>query len=365
MTDTFINRLMIVTITLASVFTWSSPGFHGVDASTAAGPIRFEVEADVAASEGVFVEEAIRFAEEAFETRFGPRTFELDVIVRSGQSSFGPETYGVYDPGSIQIFTGSAAWTSRLDIERLKGVVHEYAHAYLDPAPNPRQRSLWLEEGLSEFLAWSVLSDTGLIDHAAILAYHAGIIRVAPPGERLCEITASSLSGFDYPFVHLGASLAIGPTGLTAIADYRDAMTGGQRHPDAFERAFGQTETEFCARSTETLLALTPSASVPNDLLQGAAQEVTADVRFTSVPAVASPGDQLLIEAESSAFANCLLESPHAGQSGNQLPRPSMTDSDGDLFWLITVSTEFPAGPFPLAATCGGSPARATVQIQV
>ena len=213
----FIGRLMLVCVVIASALNWDAPGVPAVNAASEVGPIRFEVETDVSPTDAIFVEEAIRFAEQAFDTRFGPRTFELDVIVRSGQSSFGPGNYGIYDPGVIQIFTGSAAWSTRLDIERLKGVVHEYAHAYLDPAPNPRRRSLWLEEGLSEFLAWSVLSDTGLIDHAAILAYHAAVVRLVPPGERLCDISASSLSGFDYPFVHLGAALVTGPTGPSAI----------------------------------------------------------------------------------------------------------------------------------------------------
>jgi len=311
-----------------------------------------------------FVREAIALGKEAVETfSDGPITRQLSVVVRSGVSDRST-TFGLYDDDMIQIYTGSAGWTARSDLERTKGVLHEYAHFFLDPAPHPKQRPVWLEEGLAEFLAWRMLDDANLVSQAEVLAYHAGHIRIWPPGEQLCSLTPQSIGGVAYPLVHLGAAILLQDLPVSAVVRYRDSMAAGTPHSEAFSSAFLRSESEFCADVDRQIEALSPALSVPSELFVSESQVIGSHATIVDSPLTARPGQQVIVRGRTNESAECDLSLQHEGRTPESFqPRKARADGEGDIFWLITLPIDVEAGGARWIVSCGSGTDESPVTI--
>lgn len=326
--------------------------------SVSAGSAR-SVSATVSADESAdpadveLVRESIRLTETAYASVLGARpNRQLSVIVRANEADR-VETFGIYNDDVFEIFTGSLAWISRSDLERVKGIFHEYAHFYLDPAPHPKKRPVWLEEGLAELLAWRLLDELDLVDHSEIVAYHAAHVSIWPTGSELCSITPRSISGVDYPLVHLGAAVLLEDRSLAAIVEYRDAMADGVAHDEAFASAFGRTEREHCAHVDRAIEALPPAVSMPNDLFLSETPIEGTFAEFVDTPQTVGPGDLLIVKVRTDASAECVL-SLHASRSPDPvLTRHSRADGEGDVFWLVTIRWNAVTESGAWAVTCG------------
>ncbi len=313
----------------------------------------------ITAGEGVdpadveLIRESIALAESTFATTLDAKVGRpLTVIVQPGESDRG-ETYGIYRDDVIEFFTGSQAWSTRSNLERMKGILHEYAHYYLDPTPHLNQRPVWLEEGLAEFLAWRLLDESGLADHTEILAFHAAHIRIWPTGAQLCSLTPITMSGVAYPLVHLGAAALVENLDLSAIGDYRDSMAQGAPHSEAFETAFQRSEAEFCADAEHAIGAFPPSVSTPNDLFMPASPVSGTYAAFVSAPRSVQPGAQVIVRARTDESAECALS-----LYGPSSPEPITTtrglaDGEGDVFWLITLPLDSASGNGRWFVSCG------------
>lgn len=299
------------------------------------------------------VRESIVLAETMFASVLGAQIERpLSVIVRPSEADR-VETFGMYNDGVIEIFTASRGWTARSDLERVKGVLHEYAHFYLDPAPHPKRRPVWLEEGMAEFLAWRLLDEIDLADHSEILAYHAAHIRIWPTGSLLCSVTPIAISGVMYPLVHLGAAVLLQDLSLAALVDYRDSMARGVAHDAAFASAFRRSEADFCADVDRDIEALPPAVSMPNDIFirEAAAAGTFAD--FIDVPHVGVPGEQLIVKARTDQNAACGLSLTLSTSPDPTLTQSSRADGDGDVFWLVTIPSNSVSGPGKWSLACG------------
>lgn len=323
----------------------------------------------VIADEGVdptaleFVRESVALAESIFAARLqSPATRQLTVILRPGAANLS-ETYGIYNDDVIEIFTGSRSWTARSDIERVKGVLHEYAHFYLDPAPYPKQRPVWLEEGLAEFLAWQFLEELELVSHSEMLAYHAAHVRIWPPAEQLCALTPRSISGVAYPLVHLGAAVLVQDLPFAAIAQYRDAMAAGSAHEDAFESAFLRSEAEFCADADTLIGALPPAVSMPADLFVRDAPVPGTFAELIDAPRSVRPGEQVIVRARTNESALCELSFQHLSNSASMPARPARADGAGTVFWLVTLPLGTVSGEANWAMTCGSGKDESPVMV--
>ena len=230
----------------------------------------------------------------------------LSVFVRPIEGDR-PETYGLYNDDVLEFFAGSRAWMTSSDLKRVQVVLHDYAHFYLDPAPFPKARPAWLEEGLAEFLAWRLLDELGLVDHSEIVAYHAAHIKIWPTGSSLCSITAISISGVDYPLVHLGAAVLLRDLSLAAVVEYRDAMAEGVAHDEAFASAFGQTEEDHCEGVDRAIDSAATAVSMPNDLFISGPPAIGTFAEFVETPQTAGPDDQLIVRVRTNASAECAL----------------------------------------------------------
>lgn len=329
-------------------------------ASPLLGSVTFDVEAGVNPADAELVREGITLAERQFAVLFGQKLGRpLTVVVRSGEADRG-ETSGIYQADTVQIFTGSVGWLARSEIERLKIVVHEYAHYFLDPAPLGRARPVWLEEGLAEHLAWSVLDHAQLANESEILAYQALHVRIWPPGSDLCAISPGSISGIAYPLAHLGAALLTERAPMRAIAAYRQAMVDGTLHDDAFTAAFGIDEQSFCAESMDRIWDLAAGPAKPGEFYLRESEVLPGQVVIDAPPPLAA-GTQVLFDARTADSAHCtwLL----SGQIMTSLTRTVMADGDGDIFWLVTIPQTAQPSPATLSVTCGVATDQIALQI--
>lgn len=310
-----------------------------------------------------FVRESIALAEEMFASRLeAPAGRQLTVIVRSGEADRS-ETSGLYNDDVIEIFVGSRSWTARSDIERVKVVLHEYAHFYLDPAPYPKQRPVWLEEGMAEYLAWQFLDDREIVSHSEILAYHAAHVRIWPPGEQLCALTPLSISGVAYPLVHLGVAVLVQDLPFASIANYRDAMAAGTAHADAFESAFLRSEPEFCAQAENLIGALPPATSMPNYLFMRDSPVAGTFAELIDAPRAARPGEQVIVRAHTNESAECNLSLRPSSGPASMPTRTARADGAGNVFWLVTPPLETVSGEAQWAIACGSGQDESSVLV--
>ncbi|MGE3798095.1 MAG: hypothetical protein AB7G88_09650, partial [Thermomicrobiales bacterium] len=323
----------------------------------------FEIEPGVDPRDADLVREGFALAERIFTEYAGqPVGRPLTVVVRAGASDRS-ETSGMYQADVIDMFTGSPAWEGRADIERVKVMVHEYAHFYLDPAPQGRARPIWLEEGLAEMLSWQLLDRAGLVTNSEMLAYQALHIRVWPPGSDLCVISQQSISGIAYPLASLGAALLVEQAPSGSISDYRDAMAEGMPHLEAFATAFGVDESTFCAGAMDRIWSIPPSPSMPS-VLYARLTEVAPSHVSIDAPSPTLPGSQLLLEAQTTDSAVCEWQLA-LGQTNPPLARTVMADGEGDAFWLVSIPPETAPGLATVSLTCGAVSDQVSVQVGV
>lgn len=358
-------RVLPALLVLVIIFLAGTPSSAPAAGQIPSDGFAFDADIGVDPADAEFVIESARFAERMFSSQLGFDPIrELTVSARATDYELSGETYGIYEFDRIDIFTGSAAWFSRPGVERLKGVVHEYTHYYLDPTPHPRNRPIWLEEGISEYLAWRLLSDADLITREEIVAYHAGFVRIYPPGENLCGMTQSSISGREYPLTHLAVTALVERAGFGSIRAYRDTMASGVPHAEAFAAAFGIDEEEFCSGAMDSIWEFTPASSVPIDLYIGTTDTPPTSVLFLKAPMQATSGDQLLIRARTSELVRCSLDLDHPSLDSDDPTRETTADGDGDMFWLVTVPVEITSGLLTLRTTCGPITTLARIAIE-
>ena len=325
--------------------------------------VTYVVEPGVDPSDVDFVREGIAFAEQLFAEYSGSAVGRpLTVTIHAGSSGALDDNRGLYQSDTIDLFTGSGGWKTGTDISRLYVIVHEYGHFYLDPAPHPRQRPIWLEEGLAEMLSWQLLDRAGLVENSEMLAFHALRLRVWPPGSDLCAISPQSISGIAYPLANLGSTLLVEQAPFGAVVAYRNAMTAGMSHPEAFSLSFGIDEATYCASAMTRIWSLAAAPTMPSELYGRGTELVPIRVAITKPPAV-TRGSQILLEARTTESVACEWQL-HTGDLAAPVTRTVRADGDGNLFWIVTIPPNALPGEVTVSVNCGSATDEVSLRVE-
>jgi hypothetical protein len=329
----------------------------------------FNVDAGVTREDAELVTESVRLAQVFFTRELGATIDrEVHVNIRLDARLEEPGVLAFALGRSIVINAGSPSWQQTSPAEKVLTVVHEYVHfyQYLTAGAHQSRSPVWFEEGLAEYLSLVALDRLGIIDQPDVEAWSAGQLNLSAADPSLADLESmddfGAASRQGYLLAYFAVAELVQAAGLDAIDVYYRLLESGATFHNALEPAFGLDPADHESRVEARLATLGGTATLLDDfsIVHGVVQE--SPVRFTGLPKLASPDDQVVILARTAAASVCTLSLTPAGGT-SPLKRTTFADGEGDIFWLVTIPMGTPIGDATLSADCGAAPVAAALAI--
>lgn len=338
-------------------------GLPGAPAGAQPIATTFEIAPGVSDVDADFVEEGIYLAETFFTEQIRAEfRNRVRVEVKTGSNPDIPELLAYFDGGKIVVLTGSPVWQRSIPLERIATIVHEFTHVYqtdvmgFDNIESPA----WFEEGIAEYLSYALLGQLGLLDHQDLIDYDTAIVAKYMPDATLAGVAwwrdFQNESADVYALSHVAVARLMNGAPLSRVSLYYSMLSQGYTIDQVFMLLFGTTPDDFSKEmSTYVDEWHSPGGtSVFDDQIVQPIEQPSA-ITVTSAPVSVEVGDQFLVTGVASPATICTLMIVDVVDEQTIIDRLTFADGTGDLFWLVTIPNNQPAGLVTLEATCGSS----------
>ncbi len=334
------------------------------------GRARLVFDPNVSEEDQEAIAEAAHLAEDVFRTRFG--AFLGDAVTITALPIVCPrheERIASTIGDSMVIYTQSRGWIESPPAERLRTVIHEYAHVYqffkTDSAPG--ESAAWFEEGVAEYLSMTAISELGLMDRAAVEGLFGETVHHTdlPPLEDLEDHSAlQEQPGQVYPLAYFGVAQLIQNRPLSSIDTYYTALQEGRTFPEAFEFAFGMPTERFYAEFARFRADHLPTMGyLPDELRITEGVDQPSAVKVEGAPRFVIPDQQALVMAVAQPGSNCTLDLMTADMATAIQDRDTFANGAGRVFWLLTIPADAATGEGTIVVSCGADPVTIPVLI--
>ncbi len=312
------------------------------------------------------IPEAIRLGQDAIARYFGdPDLTGVRVNGFASVSSDGPENLATTLDRSITVYAGSRVWQSIAPVERVQTLVHEFFHVYQNAmiAQNDSDVPLWFTEGTAEAVGYLAAAQLGVTDQQEFYELAAYSLTEFPIAESLADLQPNgSMTADAYPVAYIAIQYLLGSRGLSisAIGDVYAELADGAHFEQAFETVFGETLDQFSADYQQWLPTVVEITELPADFWPNDGGSSPAAITLQSIPAQAAPGQQIVIVGRTDPLAEC--EATLQFDTGDE-PRQTFANGNGEVFWLVSVPENAPAGPAGVTLSCGAGPVSTSISI--
>lgn len=312
------------------------------------------------------ITEAIRLGQQVIEHYFAnPDLTGVRVNGFSTVSTDGSESLATTLDRSVAVYAGSHVWQSIAPIERIQTMVHEFFHVYQNTMTSESDTfvPLWFTEGTAEAAGYLAAAQLGVTTQEELYDLAAYSLTEFPVSGTLETLRPSgSMNADAYPLAYIAIQYLLGSRGLSisAIGDFYTQIADGASFDQAFESVFGSTVAQFTADFDAWLPTLKNVTELPADFWPTDGTTQPAPVAIRSAPAQADPNQQILIVAGTEPLTDCTGTFQFGSDTLN---RQTFSNGNGELFWLVTIPSDAPAGPAKVTLSCGSTPVSTQISI--
>lgn len=328
--------------------------------------VRFAFEPGVTERDRADVIEGIRLGQTVIGAYLG-REDLADIEVNVLATANADQAFAVASTRGfeIEVYAGGESWQFAPNLIRIETLVHELTHVYQNQLLGPGDTGipLWFDEGAAEAMGYLALTQLGVLEQDDIYQLTAYLLTRFPVSGGLAQFAPyGSLTTEAYPFSYIAVQYLLGRSGLSvsALGVFYRAVGSGTPVDEAFLSTFGLTLEEYYVYFDTWVPLLQSEVTAPLDFYPMHGRDLAATATWQQIPPVVAPGDQLVAIVLTTPGANCTLDVRLAQLA---VERDTFANEDGEAFWLVTIPSDAPPGTATLAATCGGSPATATVAV--
>lgn len=306
------------------------------------------------------IAEAVRLGQDTIARYFGnPDLAGVRVNGFTSVSADGEESLASTLGRSIVVYTGSKVWQSITPLERIETLVHEYFHVYQDVLTEESTAAvpLWFTEGSAEAVGFQVVSQLGVADQTEIYNLNLYSLTEYPIDGPLSDLqTGDSMSADSYPLAYIAVQYLLGSKGMSvaALGAVYTQMQQGASFEDAFAAVFGTSLDQFYTDFAAWRPSLQRVDELPDDFWPVEHAVPASAIAMQSVPQEVQRGQQMVVLAKTAALADCAAD---LSLGGATLQRETFANGEGEIFWLITIPADVPAGSATLSLSCDSSPA--------
>lgn len=265
----------------------------------------------------------------------------------------------------IEVYTGSDVWQSLSQIERVETLVHELTHVYqnlmIENAVEPEP--LWFAEGTADAVGFQAVIPIGVTSQDEVYNLMSYMLTTYPFTTPLSQLAGYDSMGADaYPVAYYAVQYLLGSRGLSvsAIADVYDGLAAGKTFADAFQAAFGVTLPEFYAEFEAWRPQIMQTENLDDDFWARTVTPTASPLTLDSLTAELTVGGQMMVRGTTAPDTACSLMMTTGTAS---VQRAAESNSQGEVYWIVSLPEGSVPGSGTLSANCGGAPVDAAFAI--
>ncbi|HET9660398.1 MAG TPA: hypothetical protein VFP05_08700 [Thermomicrobiales bacterium] len=334
--------------------------------STIRNGIDFCFDADLPERDRDDIAEAVRLGQDVIAQYFGdPAMTGVRINGFSTVSSEGDESLATTLGRSIAVYAGSNVWQSIPPVERIQTLVHEFFHVYQNMMTENSDAvlPLWFTEGTAEAVGYLAAAQLGVTDQTEFYDMAAYSLTEYPLPETLEDLQpVGSMTADAYPLAYMAIQYLLGSKGLSvsALGDVYTELANGAPFEQAFQTVFGETLDRFYIDFGAWRPTLQSETELPDDFYPNDGTTQPAAITMQTVPQNAARDQQIVAVGKTLPLTECDLTAQLGAVS---LERQTFSNGEGEVFWLLTIPPDAPAGPASLTFACGSAPT--TIQLTI
>lgn len=326
----------------------------------------FEFDPGVSELDKHDVIEGIRLGQRMVAENFGiDHLANLRITVLSDVSGDGDTTLATTFGSEIEVYTSSSIWKALSPIERVETLVHELFHVYqnlmVESAIEPELA--WFAEGTADAVGFASILPLNVTDQNEIYNMMSYMLTKYP-----IAIPLSQLEGFDsmladaYPLSYMAVQYLLGSRGLPvgAIGAVYDGLAAGKPFAQAFQEAFGVSLQDFYAEFEAWRPGIVQTTRLDDDFWAEEVTQAASALHLDAVPAQVPVSGQLMVTGQTVPDVRCDLT---VAIGTTTMQRPAESNSEGEVYWLVSLPEGTAAGAGTMTASCGGAPVNASFAI--
>lgn len=312
------------------------------------------------------ITEAVRLGQDVIAQYFGnPDMTGVRINAFDTVSSAGDESLASTLDRSVAVYAGSTVWQRIPPVERTQTLVHEFFHVYQNvmTAESDAVVPLWFTEGTAEAVGYLAATQLGVTDQSEFYDMAAYSLTEFPVPETLRDMQPNgSMTADAYPLAYIAIQYLLGNKGLSvsAIGEVYTQLANGASFDDAFQTVFGESLDQFYTEFETWRPTLQKETELPNDFWPNDGTTQPASITMQTVPATATRDRQIVVVGKTAPLVEC---DATAQLGATSLDRETFSNGEGEIFWLITIPPDAPAGATSFTFSCGAAPATVPITI--